>query len=132
MGNLGDALNKAGLISDEDLRRQKERRGRGPRLDQLTTRHLDVKAASAEDAARARAVVKERATRDGLGGRRRWHYVLPDGRAPGLDVDDRAAQKLESGDLAIATDGRRACLLPADAAREVAAIDPTAVLFWNQ
>jgi len=132
MGNLGDALNKAGLISDDELKRQKSRGSKGPRLDQLTTRHVDAKPASDADAARARSMVKERAVQGGLGGRRRWHYVLPDGKAPSLDVDERAAKKLESGQLAIATDGRRACLISDEAAQTIVAIDPSAVLFWNQ
>ncbi|MAG57816.1 MAG: hypothetical protein CMJ83_16140 [Planctomycetes bacterium] len=157
-GNMGDALRKAGLISKQDLKKldhqdrvrrkdggrdgpDRERkhqnrpgRDRGQQRrdrDRVVERRRREGETSDEDLARAHDLVKSQATRAGVGGRRRWHYIAPDGKIPFLDVDEKLGRRLENGDAAIAFDGQGARVIDRDAAAKVDAIDPATVLYWN-
>ena len=128
MGNMGDALNKAGLISDRELARSKPRE-RGDR-DQLIERHKIQKEVSADDAAKVRDLVRKHGSRQGIGGRRHWHYVTRDGKVPYLEVNDDLAKRLESGQSAIAAAGDDLMIISDETAVAVDELDPTAILFW--
>ena len=127
MGNLGDALHKAGLISETELARAKQGRGPG---DQLMRRHEVESAATEAQADEARRLIRERGAPEKGKGRRRWHYVAGDGSIPSMQVDDRLASRLEAGQAAIATDGEQARIIPREVAVQADKLDPSTILFW--
>ena len=129
MGNLGDALHKAGLMSERDLANAKSGRGARNR-NELMRRHESKAAASEGDAARARTLVGERGSPAGSKGRVRWHYVARDGTIPFIVADDKLAARLGSGQAAIATDGARVLIISNETAMEADKLDPSTILFW--
>jgi len=144
MTNMGDALHRAGLINEKDLKRQAHRdrvrrKSAGPenaprpRPDHDHLVHPRKRGQGIEDAAieKAADLVRTHAIAEGLSGRRRWHYVSTDGRILYLNVTESVANLLETGDRAIAWDGSKSHVVDRDIARQIADIDPATVLFWN-
>ncbi len=155
MGNLGDAFKKAGLINEQELRRQKheervhrkevghrgaeaenrahaaeqERRERDRRArDRAIEDERRAGVVTDETRARARDLLRAHALTENVRGGRRWHFVERDLSIPFLMVHDDLARRLEAGELGIAAGG---LVVPRATALEARGLDPEAVRFLN-
>ena len=147
MGNLGDALKKAGVGPTPGP----ERRGRAdaprspaappgprpeppaepPRPAPLAREARDPNdRAPGDGATTAKDLIRRTALPLPTGGRRRFHYELSDGSLPYLLVDDRLGRALEAGEVAIVHDGQAPHLLPAAAVPDLARLDPGAIRYF--
>lgn len=156
MGDLRDALKKAGLIDDKaDKRLKHEER---VQRKELGREGLEAQKKADDDARRARDDQKksdaksaqQRLDHDrqrserwkklltslesdailGSSGPRRFHFRDADGHLPYLQVDDDTGRRLEAGELAIARlpDSNAAAILPRALALELAHFRPELVL----
>lgn len=156
MGNMGDALKKAGLVSEKDNRRRKHterverkelgregldqreretQRQRGERRDAKRSRdrkrERDRQQAgeAKSDQARARDLARRHAITRGLGGPRRFHFVDRDGRIPFVSVQDDLGRRIEAGEFAIVTLGGETLVVPRAEAETLHGLDAEAVRF---
>jgi uncharacterized protein YaiL (DUF2058 family) len=156
MGDLRDALKKAGLIGDKDAKRlaheervdrkqlgregleQQRQRDEADRQRRDEQRKADTKAAQQKlDAQRAREErwkrlvqqLDEQAQR-ATSGPRRFHYHEPDGHLPFVLVDDESGRRLEAGELALVRlpSTGEVALAPRALALELTQIEPERVV----
>jgi uncharacterized protein YaiL (DUF2058 family) len=156
MGDLRDALKKAGLIDDKaDKRLKHEER---VQRKELGREGLEAQKRADEEARRARddqkkgdaKAAQQRLDQDrqrserwkkllsslesealqGSSGPRRFHFRDADGHLPYLLVDDDTGRRLEAGELAIARlpESNAAAILPRALALELAHFRPELVL----
>jgi uncharacterized protein YaiL (DUF2058 family) len=155
MGDLRDALRKAGLIDDKTDRRlkheqrverkelgrdgleEKQRREAADRAARDQQRRGEVTAAQArldqgrahdERIRRLSASLSEQAIH--ASGPRRFHWVDPDGHCPWIAIDDESGKRLEAGELALvrALRGPDVVLVPRALALELHAFSPERIL----
>lgn len=160
MGNLFDELKKAKLIDKKkakqlahEQRVEKSKKGGDRALDaEASAKAAEREARIAEErrkdrerererqvAERARQellevrqLVESRAIEDARGSRR-WHFALPSGALPFVPVHERAARRLEAGEIAIVLDPSvaypRYVLLPRDVAQKLEAKVPGSLCY---
>lgn len=156
MGNLGDELKKAGLISDKELRRkrhedrvhrkkvgreglqaeqQKTREEQQRRREEQRARNRAVESerrsqtSGAEARAQARDLIRSRAQAWKEPATRRFHFQDPAGRCPYMLVPDAVARRLEAGELGITWLEGCPAVVDRDTAQRVADLDAAALLF---
>jgi uncharacterized protein YaiL (DUF2058 family) len=156
MGDLRDALKKAGLIDDKADKRLKheervqkkelgregleaqrhqdeaERRARDEQKRgdaKVAQQRLDHERARAEKWKKLLHGLESEAIRGGSGPRR-FHFRDADGHLPYLMVDDEIGRRLEAGELAIARlpDNNAAAILPRALALELKTFRPELVV----
>ena len=156
MGDLRDALKKAGLIDDKaekrlkheervqkkelgrdglEAQRLKDEADRRAREDQkrgdtkVAQQRLDQERLRAERWKKLLASLESEAIRGGSGPRR-FHFRDADGHLPHLMVDDEIGRRLEAGELAIARlpESNAAAILPRALALELQHFRPELVV----
>ncbi|MBM4015388.1 MAG: DUF2058 domain-containing protein [Planctomycetes bacterium] len=156
MGDLRDALKKAGLIDDKTDRRlkheqrvekkelgrdgleERQRREAAERAAREEQKRAEVKAAQArldhergrgERARKLAAALTEQALR-GTSGPRRFHWVDAEGYCPWIALDDETGRRLEAGELALVAlpDRAETALVPRALALELHAFSPDRIL----
>ena len=156
MGDLRDALKKAGLIDDKTDRRlkheqrvekkelgregleERQRRESAERAARDEQKRAEVRAAQArldqergrgERVRRLAAALAEQALR-GTSGPRRFHWVDADGQCPWIALDDETGRRLEAGELALVVppDRDEVALVPRALALELHALSPGRIL----
>jgi uncharacterized protein YaiL (DUF2058 family) len=156
MGDLRDALKKAGLIDDKAEKRLKheervqkkelgregleaqrlkddaERRARDEQKrgdTKVAQQRLDQERQRAEKWKRLLSAIESEAIRGGAGPRR-FHFRDAEGHLPYLMVDDEIGRRLEAGELAIARlpENNAAAILPRALALELQHFRPELVL----
>ena len=137
MGNLGDALRKAGFDAPQTPPRGRGQKGgrsrRKPQLQPVDLATLRAQA-SPSDESRNQAwdLLSDHGTHKGLGGRRRWHVTSQDNSLPFVFVEPSLAQRLEHGEVALAGFPEKPVVIDRKTAELVLDLDPTAILFMNR